>query len=79
MPLPLPIEDNVGAIVKDRLAFTDLAEEAAPCGVVDHHPIDGGVPHLILVEEAGVLGQGTLLDLVLLDVRLVTLGGPIVA
>ena len=64
MPLPLPIEDNLGAIVQDGLALPDLAEEAAPGGVVDHHPIDGGVTHLVLVVKPGVLGQGALFHLV---------------
>ena len=73
----LPIEDNLGAIVRDGLALPDLAEEANPGGVVHHHPIDGGVAHLVLVEEPSVLGQGALLHLVPLDVRLVSLGGMI--
>ena len=53
MPLPLPIEDNLGAIVKDGLALPDLAEEAALGGVVYHHTIDGGVAHLVLVVQPG--------------------------
>ena len=79
MPLPLPIEDNIGAIVEDGLALADLTEQAALGRVVDHNPIDGGVAHLVLVEEPRVLGQGALLPLVLLNVRLVTLRGPVVA
>ena len=79
MPLPFPIEDNIRVIVKDGLALADLAEEAALGSVVYHHPIDGSVANLVLVEEPGVLGQGALLPLVLLDVRLVTLRSPVVA
>ena len=77
MPLPLPIEDNLRVIVQDGLALADLAEKAALGGVVHHHPIDGGIAHLVLVEEPSVLGQGALLHLVPLDVRLVSLGGMI--
>ena len=79
MPLPLPIEDNLRVVVQDGLALPDLAEEAALGGVVHHHPIDGGVTHLVLVVEPSVLGQGALFHLVSLDVSLVTLGGPVVA
>ena len=70
MPLPFPIEDNIGGIVEDGLALADLAEEAAFCRVVDNNPIDGGVTRLVLMEEPRVLGEGALLPLVLLNVRL---------
>ena len=64
VPLPLPIEDNLRVIVQDGLALADLAEEAALGCVVDNHPIDGGVTHLVWVVEPGVLGKGALLHLV---------------
>ena len=79
VPLPLPIEDNIGVIVEDGLALTDLAQEAALGRVIDQNPKDGGITRLVLVEEPRVLGEGALLPLVLLNVRLVTLRGPVVA
>ena len=78
MPLPLPNEDNLRVIVQDGLALADLAKEAAFSGVVDHHPVDGGVAHLVWVVEPSVLGKGALVYLVPLDVRLVTLSGAVV-
>ena len=65
VPLPLPIEDNIGVIVEDGLALADLAEEAALGRVIDHNLIDGGVTRLVLVEEPRVFGQGALIPLVL--------------
>ena len=78
MPLPLPVTHNVRGAVVDALPLPDLAEEAALGRVVDLELVDGGVPHLVPVEEAGVLGQGALVSLIGEDVVLVTLGGPIV-
>ena len=78
MPLPLPITHNVRGAVIDALSFSDLAKEAALGRVVDFELVDGGVPHLVLVEEAGVFGQGGLVSLILEDVVLMTLGGPVV-
>ena len=57
MPLPLPITHNVRGAVIDALSFSDLAEEAALGRVVDFELVDGGVPHLVLVEEAGWPGR----------------------
>ena len=79
MPLPLPITHNVRGAVIDALPFPDLAEEAALGRVVDLELVDGWVPHLVLVEEAGVFGQGGLVSLILEDVVLLTLGGLVVA
>ena len=45
MPFPLPIEDNIGVVVEDGLALSDLSEQAALGRVIDHHPVDGGVAH----------------------------------
>ena len=78
MPLPLPITHNVRGAVIDALSFSDLAKEAALGRVVDFELVDGGVPHLVLVEEACVFGQGGLVSLILEDVVLMTLGGPVV-
>ena len=78
MPLPLPITHNVRGAIVDALSFSDLAEEAALGRVVDLELLDGGVSHLVTVEEAGVLGQCALVGLVLEDVVLMTSGGPIV-
>lgn len=78
MPLPLPITHNVRGAIVDTLSFSDLAEEAALGRVVDLELVDGGVPHLVSVEEAGVFGQGALVSLVLEDVVLVTPGGPVI-
>ena len=78
MPLPLPITHNVRGAVIDALPFPDLAEEAALGRVVDLELVDGWVPHLVLVEEAGVFGEGGLVGLVLEDVVLMTPGGPVV-
>ena len=78
MPLPLPITHNVRGAVIDALSFSDLAEEAALGRVVDFELVDGGVPHLVHVEEAGVFGQGGLVSLISDDVVFMTLGGPVV-
>ena len=56
MPLPLPVEDNVCLVVIDALALPDLAKDIAVGCVVDLQALDGGVPSLVFVVEAGVLG-----------------------
>ena len=78
VPLPLPITHNVCGAVIDTLSCFDLAEEAALGRVVDFELVDGGVPHLVMVEEASVFGQGGLVSLISDDVVLMTLGGPVV-
>ena len=78
VPLSHPIIHNVRGAIVDALSFSDLAEEAALGCVVDLELVDGGVPHLVLVEEAGVFGQGRLVSLILEDVVLMTPGGPVV-
>ena len=79
MPFPFPTEDNLRVIVQDGLALADLAEKAALGRIFDHHSVDGDVAHLVRVLESSVLGKGALVHLVPLDVRLVTLGGAVVA
>ena len=55
MPLPLPVTHNVCVAVVDALSLPDLSEEAALGRDVDLELVDGGVPHLVPVEEVGVL------------------------
>ena len=35
VPLPLPVADDVGSVVIDRLTLSDLAQQAAPGRIVD--------------------------------------------
>ena len=79
MPLPFPIEDDVSSVVVDALPLPDLAKEAAGGRVIDLQTVNGSVPSLVLVIEASVLGKCTSVHLLLLDVSLVSLGGPVVA
>ena len=55
MPLPLPVTHNVCVAVVDALSLPDLSEDAALGRDVDLELVDGGVPHLVPVEEVGVL------------------------
>ena len=72
MPLPLPVTNNVCGAVVNTLSLPDLAEEAAL------ERVDRGVAHLVMVEEAGVLGQGALVSLVFEDIVLMTIGGLVI-
>ena len=78
VPLPLPVEDNVRLVI-DTLAIPDLAKETAVGRVVDLQAVAGDVPCLVLVVEASVLGKCSTFNLLLRDVGLVSLGGPVVA
>lgn len=65
--------------ISDVLSLIDFPQETSLGRVIDLHVIEGRIPSLVRMVEAGVLCQGALVSLVSLDVLLVPLGGAVVA
>ena len=61
--------------ISDVLSLIDFPQETSLGRVIDLHVIEGRIPSLVRMVEAGVLCQGALVSLVSLDVLLVPLGG----
>ena len=64
--------------ISDVLLLIDFPQETSLGRVIDLHVIEGRIPSLVRMVEAGVLCQGALVSLVSLDVLLVPLGGAVV-